>query len=493
MTKIVRNVKRCSEEVYDLVIVGGGIYGVMLAYEAVRRNLRPLMLERNDFWGATSLNHLRTIHGGIRYLQSLDLPRFIESVGERKWFLKYFPQFVYVMPCLMPLYGKGLYRNSILKIGLLMNDMFSFNRNTSVGKERHLPNGKMISPQQTKAIFPAVDSQGLKGSALWYDANIQEYQRLMMELLKVAVTSGATALNYVNVKGLLTLREKDKVFGVQAKDEETGEAYEFKAPKVINAAGPWSREVAVQFDRDHVPLFKKRLLLLNVLFDREALSGHSLAITPEKGSGHTYFFHPWKNRLLVGTAEVEVKMSNTETNVPEEEVENFINDMNKMVPGLNVTEKDIQRVYSGILPAKENGTLANREVIFDHSRNGGPKGLFSISGVKFTTSRLVAEKTLNRLCPNAKKQPHEKILERTEKENLSFDYHWEPSTEKDISMLKKIIENESVLHLSDLILRRTSLGDHPERAIRILPTIRPIFDWNDHKWENEVNRMKAGL
>jgi len=212
MTKIVRNVKRCSEEVYDLVIVGGGIYGVMLAYEAVRRNLRPLMLERNDFWGATSLNHLRTIHGGIRYLQSLDLPRFIESVGERKWFLKYFPQFVYVMPCLMPLYGKGLYRNSILKIGLLMNDMFSFNRNTSVGKERHLPNGKMISPQQTKAIFPAVDSQGLKGSALWYDANIQEYQRLMMELLKVAVTSGATALNYVNVKGLLTLREKDKSF-----------------------------------------------------------------------------------------------------------------------------------------------------------------------------------------------------------------------------------------------------------------------------------------
>jgi glycerol-3-phosphate dehydrogenase len=492
MTKIVRNVKRCSEEMYDLVIVGAGIYGVMLAYEAVRRNLRPLLLERNDFCGATSLNHLRTIHGGIRYLQSLDLPRFKESVSERKWFLKYFPQFVNVMPCIMPLYGKGLYRNSILKIGLLLNDIFSFNRNTSVGKERHLPNGKIISHQQSKTIFPAVDLQGLKGSALWYDAHIQEYQRLMMGLLKVAVASGATALNYVKVQGLLTLK-KNNVLVVQATDEETGEVYEFKAPKVINAAGPWCRDVAVHFDRDHLPLFKKRLLLWNVLFDREALSGHSLAITPNKGSGHTYFFHPWKNRLLVGTGEVEVKKSNNETTVPTKEMENFINDMNKMVPGLNVTEKDIQRVYSGILPAKENGKLANREIIFDHSKDGGPKGLFSISGVKFTTSRLVAEKTMSRVFPNVKTQSHERILEGKEIENVSFDYDWEPSTEKDIHMLKKIVENESVLHLSDLILHRTSLGDHPERAIRILPTIKPIFDWNDHKWENEVKRMKAGL
>lgn len=493
MTKIVRDAKKCSEELYDLIIVGGGIYGVMLSYEAARRNLRSLILEKKDFCGATSLNHLRTIHGGIRYLQSLDLPRFKESVGERKWFLKYFPRFVHVMPCLMPLYGKGLYRNSILKIGLLMNDVFSFNRNVSVEKERHLPNGKIISPQQTKEIFPGVDDQGLKGSALWFDANIQEYQRLMIELLKVAVTSGADALNYVNVKGVVKLKEKHNVFGVQATDEETGAEYEFKAPKVISAAGPWSRDVAAQFDRDHAPLFKKRLLLWNVLFNREALSGHSLALNSVKGGGHTYFFHPWKNRLLVGTGEVVVQKSNTETEVPKEKMDNFIEDMNKMVPGLNVAGKDIQRVYSGILPAEENGSLANREVIFDHSTEGGPGGLFSISGVKFTTSRLVAEKTLNRVFPNAKKRSHEKVLERRERGHISFDYDWGPSGEEDLNLLKEIVKNESVLHLSDLILGRTSLGDHPERAIKILPKIRPIFNWNDNKWEHEVERMKAGL
>lgn len=493
MTRIERNVKKCSEESYDLIIVGGGIYGIMLSYEAARRHLRSLMLEKNDFSSATSLNHLRTVHGGFRYLQKFDIKRFRESVGERKWFLKYFPQFVHKMPCLMPLYNKGVYRTYILRPGLLANDMLSFYRNFSVKKERHLPNGKILSPRRAREIFPGVDGEGLKGSAVWYDANVEEYQRLIMELLKVAVTSGAAALNYMKVKELLKEKEKNNVIGVRAKDEENGQEYEFKAPIVINAAGPWCRDVANLFDRDHVPLFKKRLLLWNVLFNREALSDYALGLMPIKGKGHTYFFHPWKNRLLVGTGEVVVQKSERETNVPQKEMEHFIEDINRMAPQLKITEVGIQRVYSGILPAEENGKLSNREVIFDHATENGPKGLFSISGVKFTTSRLVADKTLTRIFPKARKQPHEKILEQMQNRNISFDYDWEPSTKEDLNLLKDIVENESVLHLSDLLLRRTSLADHPERAINILPEIRPIFDWDDKKWGIEVKKLKEEL
>jgi len=491
MTEIVRNLKKSSQEPYDLIIVGGGIYGVMLSFEAVRRNLRPLMLEKNDFISATSLNHLRTVHGGLRYLQSLDFPRFRESVVERKWFLKYFPQFIEPFPCLMPLYGKGVQKKPILWAGLLLNDILSFNRNFSVKKDRHLPNGKIISPQQTGEIFPGVDGKDLEGSAVWHDAGVEEYQRLMMELVKLAVNSGATALNYVNVKGLL--KENDHVIGVSALDKETGDEYEFKAPVVINAAGPWSRDVAARFDKDHPPLFKKRLLLWNVLFNREALSNHALALNPEKGKGRSYFFHIWKKRMLVGTGEVIVEKSDTELNVPGREMETFITDVNKMAPGLNIKESDIQRIYSGILPANENGKLAKRPVLFDHSAHGGPKGLYSISGIKFTTSRRVADKTLNKVFPKAKKMPHEKILEKMEINNLSFDYHWEPSNEADLNKLKEIMQKESVLHLSDLILRRTSLGDHPERAIKILPKIRGIFAWDDKKWAAEVKDLKENF
>jgi|GEM_PF-278939 len=521
MTKIARDPEKCSQESYDLVIVGGGIYGIMLSFEAVRRNLRPLLLEKNDFISATSLNHLRTVHGGVRYLQSFDIHRFRESVAERKWFLKHLPQFVNVIPCLMPLYGKGLYRNSIFRIGLLLNDILSFNRNTSIAnKEQHLPRCKVINPGKTRELFPTVDQQGLAGSALWFDATVEEYQRLMIELIKQAVFSGATALNYVNAAALL--KENNCVAGVQAVDRETGKEYEFKAPIVINAAGPWCREVAAALDRDHVSLFKKRLLVWNVLFNKKALSDHALGLSPLKGGGHNYFFHPWKNRLLVGTGEIVVTSHDNEfspenneinqkflrggpggavfsksappggeTTVPAEAMEKFIKDINTAVPDLKITETDIQRVFSGILPAEENGTMTKREKILDHSANEGPKGLFSISGIKFTTSRLVADKTLNRVFPKAKKMPHEKILEKTEIKNISFDYHWDSPREEDLTLLKEIVENESVLHLSDLILRRTSLGDHPERAIKILPKIRSIFDWDDKRWEDEIDQLKS--
>lgn len=493
MTKLERNIKKCTGSSYDLIIVGGGIYGVMLSYEAARRNLRSLLLEKNDFSGATSLNHLRTVHGGLRYLQSLDLHRFRESVGERRWFLRHFPQYVNIMPCLMPLYNKGLHRRAIMWAALKMNDTFSFTRNRQVGKERHLPNGKIISAKKTQALFPAVDTQGLKGAAVWYDANIQEYQRLMMEVLKLAVTSGAEALNYVEATELL--KDNNQVTGVRAVDRETGETYQFQASMVINAAGPWSRDVATRFDKDHEPLFKKRLLLWNVLFDKEALSGHSLAVTPIKGGGHVYFFHPWKNRLLVGTGEVVVEKrekSDKETTVPPGDMEQFINDMNTMLPDLKLTENNIQRVYSGILPAKDNGRLANRETIYNHSAEGGPNGLISISGVKFTTSRLVAHNTLNLVFPNAQAIPHHTLMSRMPAGEFSYDFDWEPTSDEDFRRLKEIVDNEAVVHLEDLLLRRTSLADNPRRPKRLLESLRPLFPWDDAKWEKETAGILAG-
>ncbi|MCP4157874.1 MAG: FAD-dependent oxidoreductase [bacterium] len=491
MIKIKRNVSECSEATYDLVIVGGGIYGVMLSLEAARRNLRSLLLAKDDYSGATSLNHLRTVHGGLRYLQSLDLHRFKESVSERKWFLKYFPHYVNPLPCLMPLYGKGLHRNIILRAGLMLNDILSINRNVSVRKDKRLPFGRILSPGKTKEVFPMVSPEGLTGSARWHDAAIQEYQRLVTTLLKQAVNAGASVLNYVEAKELL--KESNHITGIRAKDQETGKDYHFNAPVVINAAGPWSRDMAEQFDRDHAPLFQKRLLVWNILFDREALSDHALGISTKKGGGHTYFFHPWKNRLLVGTGEMVVEKSANETIVPDNEIEKFIDDMNKIVPGLNLAKNNIHRIYSGILPAREDGSMAKREVVFNHASQGGPEGLYSVSGVKFTTARLVAEKTLVRIFPETEPLHHDEIMNTPSQTAISFDYDWEPSNQEDMDLLKNIVENESVLHLSDLLLRRTSLADNPKRALKILPKLKPLFQWDDKKWNEEVELVKKKL
>jgi glycerol-3-phosphate dehydrogenase len=490
MITINRNPENFSKKKYDLIVVGGGIYGVMLLLEASRRNLSALLLEQNDFGSQTSLNHLRTLHGGLRYLQSLDFWRFKESVAERKWFLQYFPQFVKVMPCLMPLYKRGLQRKSIFRIAFLINDILSFSRNRGVLPSRHIPKCKIIKPEEVKKLFPLVKSDGLESGAIWYDASVEEYQRLFMKLLKLSIVKGSSVLNYMQAEDLLL--QNGLVSGVRAVDTETGSQYEFNAPLVINATGPWSRDTAAFFDQDFPRLFKKRLLGRNILFDREALSTHSLGLSIDKKMSQTYFFHPWKNRLLIGTGEMIVEKNRKECQISTAEMEKIIKNINEIVPGIKLSEKDVLRAYTGILPATEKEILAKREILIDHSRKNGPKGLFSISGVKFTTSRLVADKTLQQLFPDLAKISYRHFI-KPQKEEIRFEYNWHPRHNGDLNVLKDIVKNESVIHLSDLILRRTSLGDNPERAIAILPKLKKMFSWDNKKWDQEVANLRIEL
>ena len=160
---IERAIARAQAIDHDLIVVGGGIYGIALTLEAARRGLKPLLIERDDFGGATSWANLRILHGGLRYLQSLDLARFYELVGERSWFLRHFPDLVRPLPCLMPLYGRGLKRPAVFRAALALNDVLSLRRNRGVAPAIRLPNGRAVSAAETAALFPAVERHGLQG------------------------------------------------------------------------------------------------------------------------------------------------------------------------------------------------------------------------------------------------------------------------------------------------------------------------------------------
>jgi glycerol-3-phosphate dehydrogenase len=490
MMNISRNLSTAAQKTYDLIIVGGGIYGVMLSLESARRGLRSLLIEQQDFGGATSYNSLRIVHGGFRYLQKADFHRFYESVNERRWFLKNFPDLVRPLPCLMPLYGQGLRRPPILKTALLVNDAMSFYRNQNIRSDTHLDDGKIISPQQVKQLFPQVDTEGLKGGAVWHDARMPDSQRLIISLLKWACSLGSTALNYVAAQQILT--ENNRVIGVVAQDQLTGETYEYRATKLVNAAGPWCRELAAQFDQDYPDLFHKSIAW-NVLFDRETLSEYALAVEPKKEEAQTYFLHPWKGRLFAGTIHgVWSKDIDYEPQPSHEELQEFIDNLNLAIPGLKVSENDVLRIYSGLLPAAKPGSneSAVREVILNHTN---PQGAYTVSGVKFTTSRLVSEKTINRVFPNT--QPVSTTVsppDTIQKPRGIFDYYWYPDP-KDNSWqieLKELIQTESVHHLDDLVIRRTSLGDNPERAMKIAPSLCQLFDWSEARSQQEIERLK---
>jgi glycerol-3-phosphate dehydrogenase len=325
---------------------------------------------------------------------------------------------------------------------------------------------------------------------MWYDAAAPEHQRLLMETLRWACALGAVASNYVQAESLLL--HNGHVRGVLARDRQSGQHHEFLSPIVINAAGPWCRQLAQKFDQDYPRLFPKNLLLFNILFKRKALSEYALALTPKNQKQHTYFIHNWKNRLLAGTAEI-LSADKIENPWPEaEQIAEFIFDMNQAVPELSLTEKDIEHIYAGILPATAAGTLAGREVIIGHRDYGGPVGLFSVSGVKYTTSRLVAEKTLRRVFPDASVIKPLNPPAAANSGRWFFDYDWTPAaaSPETIASIKTLIEEEAVVHLDDLLFRRSSLGENRRRIIELLPRLQPLFSWNDLRWQQETQRLK---
>ena len=150
--RIARRPEERAARPYDLVVIGGGIHGVALAFEAARRGYRPLLLERHDFGGGTSWSNLRIIHGGLRYLQSMDLRRFRESVAERRWFLQHFPDLIRPLPCLMPLYGHGLKRPGFLRLALAANDLLGLHRDRGLDEGVRLPRGRVLSAGETPSL-----------------------------------------------------------------------------------------------------------------------------------------------------------------------------------------------------------------------------------------------------------------------------------------------------------------------------------------------------
>ncbi|MDO5673411.1 MAG: FAD-dependent oxidoreductase [bacterium] len=498
MTVITRDPRRAAEQQYDLIIIGGGVYGIALAMEAAKLGLSPLLLEQKDFGWATTYNHLRTVHGGLRYLQNLDLPRFFESVQERHWFLRNFPGLVRPLPCLMPLYGQGVYRPPVFRAALALNDLLSRRRNQGVTAGQELPAGKILDPAAVVALFPNVDQAGLQGGALWYDAAMPSSQLLIMAMLRRACTDGATALNYMKAEEVLL--EEGRISAVRCRDSDSGEEFIFKSPHLINAAGPSCRELAATFADDDPNLFKYSLAW-NVLLDRPALSRASLAIRAKRPNCPMYFVHGFNGRIMGGTVH-SAWPGNTRPEPTEEAIAAYLEDLNLAVPGLNLQREEVVHVYAGLLPAREEGSsrLAVREIIKDHGAQGGPKGAYSVSGVKFTTARLVAEKTVQHIFPEQfargrkRGEPPSQFAEASEvpgyvpegwqaqTEGIAEDSTWQE--------LQAIIRSQAVLHLDDLVLRRSTLGDDPRRALRLAPQLARLFPWDEKRQEEEVQRLQ---
>lgn len=385
---------------FDLVVVGGGIYGATMVWEAASRGLSVALFEKQDFGNATSANSLKMIHGGIRYLQQLDIRRLRESVRERRTLLNIAPHLVSPLKCLFPTQNSLTENRVTVEAAFQLYNYLSWDRNQSVDASRHIPCAGTVSQKKMQEIIPALEQLDCSGAGYWYDAQAHNTERLVLSFVYSAIAEGAVALNYSPVKKLL--KNDVGVNGIVVCDSLTNKCHEIHADLVIDCSGPWAKWHSETSQKKLKPVFAKAVnLVVNKSFFPCALA---LKMTDQKtntSSNRQLFFVPWRGKSLVGTWYFSATEDAEHVFPTEQEFTECLQQANAVLPDMKIDPSDITAVHSGLLPAeisKKQGDeprLTNKAQIVDAGEHGGPKGLFCVQGIKFTTARAVAESTID--------------------------------------------------------------------------------------------------
>ena len=412
-----RAVSALADKTYDLVIIGGGIFGICAAWDATLRGLSVALVESGDFAHATSANCFKIVHGGIRYLQHGDVVRLRHSSQERNALLRMAPHLVQPLPIVIPTYGHGMTGKEILGAALTLYDLITFDRNRGIRDPmRHIPRGRIISRPEVLELFPDLKEDGLTGGAIIHDGQMYSPPRLALAFLRSAVVAGAEAVNYVKATGLL--HSRDRISGIEARDMLSGEQFKISAKVVLNAAGPWAEGFLQLQPRLGLPL--KSTFSRDVFFavPRRFHGSHALTL-PARTSDpdalvsrqHRHLLLvPWRTYTLVGVWHVVYKGAPDEFTVTEEELRLYIDEINETYPALGLGLDDISMWNAGLILFGENTpgavdlSFGKRSRLIDHAKDSGIEGLITLIGVRYTTARRDAARAIDVVFGKLKKR-----------------------------------------------------------------------------------------
>jgi glycerol-3-phosphate dehydrogenase len=389
---VTRDLDRLTARTFDVLVVGGGIYGLTIAYDAAQRGLAVALIERDDFGSGASFNHLRTIHGGLRYLQTLDLRRARESLRERRTIARIAPHAVRPLAFVLPLTRSIMRGRAAMRLGFALDRLVAFDRNRGVQPALRLPGGRVLSHGAAVERFPALRRQAFAGAAVWHDYVLLEADRLTFSFVIAATELGVALANHV--EGTALVVDRRRVTGVRAIDNEGGREIEIAARLVVNATGSAvDRLLAPLGVKTTTPMLKAMNLVTRRPAAAEAFGGRA-------PSGRNLFMIPWRGRALFGTWESPRACDPANARVLDADVVSFIGEINAAFPGVELTRADVTLVHRGVVPARLRGeqgvVLEGDEQIRDHASEG-IDGLLSVAGTKYTTARAVAERIVDTL------------------------------------------------------------------------------------------------
>jgi glycerol-3-phosphate dehydrogenase len=478
---VIRDLALLTGREFDVLVIGGGIYGLTIAYDAAQRGLSVALVERGDFGAATSFNHLKTIHGGLRYLQTADLPRMREAIRERRTFARIAPKFVAPQAFIMPA-GATLTRHRlILRAAVTIEGIVASDRNNGIGADHRLPAGRLIERDESRALLESAIGRA-SPAMVWHDYVTTDGDRLTLSFAKAAVKHGAVVANYVDASSWI--RQGGRIVGVQVCDVLTGRRFDITSRIQVNATGPWG---ATTLDRAGLPQRWLLLKAMNLVTSRPA--GKAAIVAPTPG-GRALVLLPWRGRTLVGTSESATERNADDQGVNRQEIEGFVSEINSAFPAFALDAREITLVHRGIVPAaSKNGnlTLLGRSRIIDHQDAGLP-GLITVVGVKYTTARATAQRVVDLLLKRLNRPPVECRTAITVLPDAAIDDR--DAADPAVSAVRE----EMAQTLADVVIRRTGHGatGYPGDSVAqgIAGRVKAELGWSEERSISELDALK---
>ncbi len=386
---------------FDVLVVGGGIYGACIARDAAKRGLATALIERADFGAGTSHNSFKLIHGGLRYLQQLDIERLRQSATEQRRWLGMAPHLVQPLAFVMPTVGHLTRGPEALRAALWA---YEFLGRHGEPRTPRVPAGRVVDRATALGLFGDGAPATMNGAAIWYDVQMRNADRLLLEIVGDAAACGAVVANHVEATGFLGKDPMQAVEGVSARDRLTDTPLAISARLTINAAGPHARYLLDALPRPASHGFGGLSRGLNLVVRRPLVADRALAISSRRRSdslvpradGRLFFIQPWQGLSLIGTSHLVHEGSPEGFGFDEAWLDDYLAEVNDAFPPAGLTRDDVLYVYAGLTPAAKEPRgsevqRTRRGVMVDHQETDGLLGLLSLQGVKYTTARLVAE------------------------------------------------------------------------------------------------------
>lgn len=478
----------------DVLIVGAGINGIGTFRDLALQGVEVVLVDRRDYCSGASAASSHMVHGGIRYLENGEFRLVREAVRERDRLIENAPGLVKPLPIAFPIFrwSSGIFnaplkflglRNRpsergalVVKIGMLLYDWYT-------GSQRTVPRHRFLNRQRSLAQFPDLNPRVLF-TATYFDAAMSSPERLALEVLLDGLAEGdhALALNYVSLVSA-------DGSSARLRDEVTGEEFEVHPRLLVNAAGPWIDFVNQRMGEStqFIGGTKGSHLVLDHPGLRAAIGDREFFF--ENRDGRFVLIFPLEDRVLVGATDVRVDDPD-EVVITEDEVDYFLSMVRRVFPRIVVDRSHVVFTFSGVRPLAF-ASVAEDQISRDHEieileaddRRRFP--IFSLVGGKWTTFRAFAE------------QATDLLMERLGVERRASTTNLKVSSARRAAGLEDALKAEDVIHLDDLIFRRTEtamLGRATEARVRELAEqASRTLGWTPQQTASEIERVRELL